>query len=113
MKKLPPLPIHRRPTHPGVILSEEFLKPLGISVSAFATRIGLSRNAVSEIINGRRGVSAKTAMRLSRALGTTEGVWLNLQLMCDMWDAQHSKEAKQIAKIEPIEYVTSSELVAN
>src|SRR6185436_17280163 len=63
------LPIHRPPTHPGEMLLEEFLKPLGISQSAFAIRLGVSFPRLNEIIRGKRAVTPDTALRLARVLG--------------------------------------------
>ena len=73
------LPKNRIPTHPGEILLEEFLKPLGMSQVAFARHIGVSVQRVNELIRGKRGVTPETAWLLSQALGTTPQFWINLQ----------------------------------
>lgn len=73
------LPKNRIPTHPGEILLEEFLKPLGVSQVAFARHIGVSVQRVNELIRGKRGVTPETAWLLSQALGTTPQFWINLQ----------------------------------
>jgi addiction module HigA family antidote len=96
------VPSHRRPTSPGEMLIEEFLKPMGISQSAFAKHIGVTYHRLNEIVHGKRVVTTDTAMRFARALGTDEDTWMNLQLAVDLYDARHSAEAKQIAKIKPI-----------
>jgi addiction module HigA family antidote len=67
------------PVHPGEVLSEDFLTPLGLSASALAARIGVPANRVTEIVAGRRAVTGDTALRLSEALGTTPEFWMNLQ----------------------------------
>ncbi len=78
----------RRPTPPGEMLLEEFLKPAGITQVALAERMGVPIQRVNGIIAGRRAVTAETAILLSRALGTTPDVWLNLQVAIDLWDAE-------------------------
>ena len=67
------------PTHPGEMLLEEFLKPLGITQVAFAAHIGVSFKRINEIVNGRRAITPQTAWLLSKALGTTPQFWMNLQ----------------------------------
>jgi len=78
----------RRPTPPGEMLLEEFLKPAAITQVALAERMGVPIQRVNGIIAGRRAVTAETAILLSRALGTTPDVWLNLQVAVDLWDAE-------------------------
>jgi addiction module HigA family antidote len=96
------LPRHRPPTHPGEMLLEEFLKPLGISQSAFAIRLGVSLPRLNEIIRGKRSVTPDTALRLARVLGMSADFWLGLQQDWDLWHAMHSKEAAQIEQLEPL-----------
>ena len=90
------LPTHRPPTHPGEMLLEEFLKPLGISQSAFAIRLGVSFPRLNEIIRGKRAVTPDTALRLARVLGMSADFWLGLQQDWDLWHALHSKAAAEI-----------------
>ncbi len=78
----------RRPTTPGEMLLEEFLKPAGITQVALAAKMRVPVQRVNGIITGRRAVTAETAILLSRALGTTPELWLNLQVAVDLWDAQ-------------------------
>ena len=73
-----------RPIHPGEILLEEFLEPLGISAGKLAEAIHVTPARIYEIISGRRGITANTALRLSKALGTTPQLWLNLQMSYDI-----------------------------
>jgi len=96
------LPRNRPPTHPGEMLLEEFLKPLGMTQSELAKRIHVSFPRVNEIINGRRGITPDTALRLSKLLGTTAEFWLNGQRNWDLWQALHSEAADDIAAIEPL-----------
>ena len=74
----------KEPTHPGEILLEEFLKPLGLTQSAFAQLIGVSFKRINEIVNRRRAITPETAWLLSQALGTTPQVWMNLQTTYDL-----------------------------
>ncbi|MCX7012773.1 MAG: HigA family addiction module antitoxin [Candidatus Sumerlaeota bacterium] len=78
------LPENRIPTHPGVILEEEFLKPLGITQVALAAHIGVPVQRINELVRGKRGVTPETAWLLSRALNTTPEFWLNLQMAHDL-----------------------------
>ena len=87
------------PPHPGEILLEECIKPLNMSISAFALRIGTSRKNLSEIINGKTGISAEMALKLSKALNTSAEFWLNLQQQFDLWRA---KQVVNLDNIEPI-----------
>jgi len=96
------LPARRPPTHPGEMLLEEFLKPLGISQSAFAVRLGVSFPRLNEIIRGKRGVTPDTALRLARVLGMSADFWLGLQQDWDLWHAMRGKRAARIADLEPI-----------
>jgi antitoxin HigA-1 len=96
------LPRHLPPTHPGEMLLEEFLKPLGISQSAFAIRLGVSFPRLNEIIRGKRSVTPDTALRLARVLGMSADFWLGLQQDWDLWHAMHSEEAAAIDQLEPL-----------
>jgi antitoxin HigA-1 len=96
------LPTHRPPTHPGEMLLEEFLKPLGISQSAFAIRLGVSFPRLNEIIRGKRAVTPDTALRLARVLGMSADFWLGLQQDWDLWHALRSKAAVEIERLEPL-----------
>ncbi len=96
------------PVTPGEILVEDFLRPLGITQTEFAKRIGVTHARLNEFIHGKRGVTTDTALRLSKALGTDVDVWLNLQHLVDLYDAMHSAKAKEIAKIKPIVTATNA-----
>jgi addiction module HigA family antidote len=95
------LPRNRPPTHPGEMLREEFLRPLGMTQSDLADRIHVSYPRVNEIINGRRGITPDTALRLAQLFDTTPEFWLNGQRNWDLWHAIHSPAAKEIRRIKP------------
>jgi len=97
------LPTHRPPTHPGEMLLEEFLEPLGITQSAFAIRLGVSFPRLNEIINAKRSVTPDTALRLARVTGMSADFWLGLQQDWDLWHALRSDAAAEIARLEPLE----------
>jgi len=86
----------RRPTPPGEMLLEEFLKPAGITQLALAKKMGVPIQRVNGIVAGRRAVTAETAILLSRALGTTPTLWLNLQVAVDLWDAQQRLGGRKV-----------------
>lgn len=96
------LPSHRPPTHPGEMLLEEFLKPLGITQSAFAIRLGISFPRLNEVINAKRSVTPDTALRLARVTGMSADFWLGLQQDWDLWHALRSDQAEEIARLEPV-----------
>lgn len=85
-------------THPGELLSEEFLKPLGMSATQLADAIGVPQNRISEIIRGRRGVTADTAIRLGRYFDTTAAFWTNLQAAYDISLAHSQTDYSSIEK---------------
>lgn len=74
------VPTHREPTHPGEMLLEEFLKPMGISQRELADRIHVPYQRVNELINKRRGITPSTALRLAQVFGNSPSFWMNLQL---------------------------------
>ena len=101
-----PLPTARPPTHPGEMLLEEFVKPLGISQSALAVRLGISFPRLNEIVRGKRGVTPDTALRLSRVVGMSADFWLGLQQDWDLWHALHSVEAAAIHRLQPLPHAS-------
>lgn len=96
------IPTDREPTHPGEMLLQEFLLPLGMTQRDLATAIHVPFQRVNEVVRGRRGVTPSTSLRLSKFFGTSPGFWLNLQLRWDLYHAQRS-EADQIDSIQPLE----------
>lgn len=85
--------MRRPPTHPGEMLREEFLEPLGLTQAEAATRMSMTTNRLNEIVKGKRGVTADTAWRLSALLGTSPEVWMNLQAHFDLWHAAQSRRS--------------------
>ena len=81
------IPTHREPSHPGEVLVEEFLKPMGMSQMALAGKMGVSLQRINTLINGKRDMTAETAILLARVLKTTPEFWLNLQMACDLYEA--------------------------
>ena len=75
------------PIHPGEVLKEMYIDPLGISITALAGNLGVARKTVSQLINGHMGVSAEMALRLAKAFNTTPELWLNMQRNYDLWQA--------------------------
>ena len=86
------IPINREPSHPGEIIMEEFLIPLGISQTLLANALHLPYQRINEITNKKRGVTPSTALRLARYFDTTPGFWMNLQLRWDMYHAMKKEE---------------------
>ena len=84
------IPKNRWPTHPGVILILEFLEPMGISQTKLAHDLKIPIQRVNTLINGKRGVTAETAILLSGYLKTTPEFWMNLQASCDLYEAQRA-----------------------
>ena len=96
------LPTHRPPTHPGEMLLQEFLIPLGISQSAFAIQLGVSFPRLNEVINARRAVTPDAALRLAQVTGMSADFWLGLQQDWDLWHALRSRKAAAIARLKPL-----------
>lgn len=87
------LPKHRRPTHPGEILLKEFLEPMGLSQVELAASLGIPVQRVNTLINGKRGVTAETALLLAKKLKTTPQFWMNLQNAWDLYEASRHLKA--------------------
>lgn len=92
------LPENRVTTHPGEILKEEYLEPLGVTQVAFAKHIGVPTQRVNEIVRGKRGVTPDTAWLLSQALGTTPEFWMNLQMAYDLTSHRPSREVSRLVQ---------------
>ena len=82
------VPKNREPTHPGKMLSEEFLVPMNITQRELADAIHVPYQRVNELVNGKRGITPSTALRLAKYFGVTADFWLNLQMRCDLYRAQ-------------------------
>lgn len=96
------VPTHREPTHPGEMLLEEFLKPMGLSQRDLADGIHVPYQRVNELVNGRRGITPSTALRLARYFGNSAGFWLALQHRWDLYHAmrQEARELKRIHRVQ-------------
>ncbi len=95
------IPTHREPTHPGDMLLEEFLVPMGITQSDLAEAIHVPYQRVNEIVNKKRGITPSTALRLAKFFRVSEDFWLSLQLRWDLYKAREL-EAKEIKAIRPV-----------
>ena len=100
------IPTHREPTHPGDMLLQEFLIPLGMTQRDLAAAIHVPFQRINEVVRGKRGVTPSTALRLSKFFGTSPDFWMNLQLRWDLYHALR-EEADQIDSIRPREQVVS------
>jgi addiction module HigA family antidote len=92
-------PENNLPSHPGEILQEEFLNPLGLSQVAFAAHIGVSIQRVNEVVRGKRGITPDTAWLLADALGTTPEFWMNLQVNYDLARYHPKRHVARIATV--------------
>lgn len=101
------------PAHPGEVLREDFLVPLGITQTAFAARLGISLQRLNDLLCGRRGVTVDTALRLARVLGTSPQFWINLHDARELWEAVHGPGAKEIEKLKPLQHDRHGRLVAS
>ena len=89
------------PPHPGDVLLEEFLRPLGVPQTAFAARLRVPLQRLNDLVRGRRGVTPDTALRLARALGTSPRLWMALQESWDLWQAAHGPRPPRSPKSSP------------
>ncbi len=89
----------RRPTHPGVILEEMYIKPLDLNQEDLARKLHVARNTLYRLRKGTIGVTAEMAVRLGKAFNTTPQFWLNLQNAYDLWEAEQEKSASSVRPI--------------
>ena len=94
------IPTHQEPTHPGEMLLEEFLKPMGITQRELSDSIHVPYQRTNEVINQKRGITPRTALRLAKYFGVSEDFWLNIQLRWDIYKAR-KKETDELLKIQP------------
>ena len=87
------------PPHPGEVLRELCLEPMGLTVTAAAEALGVSRKTLSAILNGRAGISPEMAVRLSIAFGTSSESWLNQQTQYDLWQAEKHRNKLKVRKL--------------
>lgn len=97
------IPTHRAPTHPGEMLLEEFLNPMGLTQRELANAIHVPYQRINDIVNGRRGITPSTALRLAKFFNMSADFWMNVQLRWDMYFAQQD----EITVLETIQPMTS------
>ena len=90
------------PPHPGEVIKELCLEPLGISVTAAADGLGVSRKTLSAILNGRAGISPEMAVRLSIAFDTSSESWLNQQAQYDLWRAEQNRDSLHVIRLSAV-----------
>ena len=95
------IPTHREPTHAGEMLLVEFLEPMHLTQRDVAEGIGVPYQRINELVNGRRGVTPSTALRLAKFFNTTPDFWLNLQQRWDLYQANRN-EQEALRRIKPI-----------
>lgn len=98
--------ITKRPPHPGEFLREDYLPECGLSVAAFAEKLGVSKQTANELIRERRAVSPSMALRLGRLFGTSAQYWLNLQRNVDLWDSLELNR-EDIERVQPLPQVAA------
>ena len=94
------------PPHPGGIVKRECLEPLGLSVTKAAQGLGVSRQALSELVNEKTAVSVEMAIRLSKAFGSSPETWLGLQTAYDLWQARERASQLQVTRLAPASAAT-------
>ena len=90
----------RRPRHPGRVLKCDVIEALGLTVTAAAAKLGVTRKTLSELLNERAALSPMMAVRVGRATNTSPESWLNMQLKLDLWEAEQN--APRVEKLEPV-----------
>ncbi|MBO4352700.1 MAG: HigA family addiction module antidote protein [Eggerthellaceae bacterium] len=98
--------ITKRPPHPGEFLREDYLPECGLTVAAFADRLGVSRQTANELVREKRAISPNMALRLARLFGTTPQYWLNLQRNVDLWDSLEL-DRTTIENVQPLQQVAA------
>ena len=95
------------PSHPGEILKGLYLEPLGLTQEVAAKNLGVARKTLSMVLNGRQGISAEMALRLSKAFKTTSSIWMRMQNAYDLWHAERNVDLSKIksfrTKVKPTE----------
>ena len=86
------IPTHRTPTHPGEMLLEEFLQPMGMTQRELSDAVNVSYQRINEIVNGKRGMTPSTALRLAKFFGVSADFWMNVQLRWDMYFAMQEED---------------------
>jgi antitoxin HigA-1 len=91
-----------KPPHPGETIKEDYLVPLGMSVNRLASALGIGAARLNEIVRGKRGVTADTALRLARCFGTSAEFWLNLQSLYDLRMTERKARARIEREVTPL-----------
>lgn len=91
----------KRPPHPGRIVRQECLEPLGLTVTETAARLGVTRQNLNNLLNGKSGISPEMAIRLSKAFGSRAEVWLGLQMEYDLAEAQKTAGKIKVTRVRP------------
>jgi addiction module HigA family antidote len=97
----------RKPTHPGAIIQEDILPATGLSVTAFADRLGVARGTLSDLIHEHRALSPDIALRLARACGNSPEFWLRMQVSVDLWETKQAHQG-EYEQIKPVEMATTT-----
>ena len=100
------------PVHPGEVLLEDFLEPLGISQYRLAKEMNVYPRKINEIVHGKRSITADTALRLSRFFGTTAELWMNLQALYDLEKARDMLEEQVVEEVTPFVWDTANAAMA-
>ena len=87
------------PPHPGEVLRELCIEPMGLSITRVAEALGVARKTLSAILNGRAGISPEMAVRLSIAFGTSSESWINQQSQYDLWEAEKKRKSLNVEKL--------------
>lgn len=93
------MPMHN-PPHPGRIVRQECLEPLGLTVTEAARGLGVTRQALSELVNEKAGISVEMALRLSKAFGSSPEMWLGIQMDYDLWRARQRGEEIKVRRFK-------------
>ena len=102
----------KNPIHPGRIVAEECLKPLGLSVTEGAKQLGVTRQTLSNLVNGKTGISIEMAYRLAKGFGSTTHTWLSMQTAFDLAHSQHLEKRIKVKKIKPADLKQSQHIEA-
>ena len=92
----------QNPPHPGGIVKRQCLDPLGLSITRAAQGLGVTRQALSELVNERAGISVDMAIRLSKAFGSTPETWLGMQMAYDLWQARDRARQIEVESFAPV-----------
>ena len=92
----------QNPPHPGEVVRSDCLQPLGLTVTRAAQGLGVTRQALSDLVNGHAGISVDMALRLSKAFGSSPETWLRMQMAHDLWQARDRVDALTVERFAPV-----------